>query len=88
MDNVSISNCVSSGVVFAENSGGMLGKVVIIEHDKGIHTIYAKLSRLAPGIHVGKHLARASVIGKVDKSLMFEVTKNNKHLNPLKLIRL
>jgi len=75
-------------IVFAENSGGMLGKVVILEHSNGMHTIYAKLSRLAPGIRVGKKLSRSSVIGKVEKSLMFEVTKNNKHINPLNLIRL
>ncbi len=75
-------------VVFSENSGGMLGRVVIVEHAKGIHTIYAKLSRLAPGIYVGKQLSKGSIIGKVDKSLMFEVTKNNKHINPLKLIDL
>ena len=75
-------------IVFAENSGGMLGKVVIVEHSGGIHTIYAKLSRLAPGISVGKKLSKGSIIGKVDKSLMFEVTKDNKHMNPLNLIRL
>jgi septal ring factor EnvC (AmiA/AmiB activator) len=75
-------------VVFAENSGGMLGKVVIVEHSNGIHTIYAKLSRLAPGISVGKRLSKGAIIGKVDKSLMFEVTKDNKHMNPLNLIRL
>jgi len=81
--------CVMPGkIVFAENSGGMLGKVVIIEHENQMHTIYAKLSRLAPGIHVGKKLSTGTVIGKVDKSLMFEVTKNNKHMNPMKLIRL
>ena len=66
----------------------MLGKVVIVEHTQGIHTIYVKLSRLAPGIRVGKKVAKGTVIGKVEKSLMFEVTKNNKHMNPLKLIRL
>ena len=75
-------------IVFAENSGGMLGKVVIVEHANGIHTIYAKLSRLAPGIRVGKQLRKADTIGKVEKSLMFEVTKDNQHINPLKLIRL
>ncbi len=75
-------------IVFSENSGGMLGKVVIVEHSGGIHTIYAKLSRLAPGISVGKKLSKGAIIGKVDKSLMFEVTKDNKHMNPLNLIRL
>ena len=83
-----VRSVLAGKIVFAENSGGMLGKVVIVEHNKGIHTIYAKLSRLAPGIRVGKKVSRKTVIGKVEKSLMFEVTKNNKHINPMKLIRL
>jgi septal ring factor EnvC (AmiA/AmiB activator) len=83
-----VRSVLAGKIVFAENSGGMLGKVVIIEHANKMHTIYAKLSRLAPGIHVGKRISRATIIGKVDKSLMFEVTKSNKHMNPLTLIRL
>jgi septal ring factor EnvC (AmiA/AmiB activator) len=83
-----VKSVLGGRVVFAENSGGMLGKVVIVSHPNKIHTIYAKLSRLAPGIHVGKRLSKGAIIGKVDKSLMFEVTKDNKHMNPLKLIRL
>ncbi len=83
-----VRNVLKGKIVFSENSGGMLGRVVIVEHARGIHTIYAKLSRLAPGIHVGKQLSQGSIIGKVDKSLMFEVTKDNKHINPLKLISL
>jgi septal ring factor EnvC (AmiA/AmiB activator) len=83
-----VRSVLKGKIVFSENSGGMLGRVVIVEHARGIHTIYAKLSRLAPGIHVGKQLSQGSIIGKVDKSLMFEVTKDNKHMNPLKLIHL
>ena len=83
-----VRSVLAGKVVFAENSGGMLGKVVIVEHSNKMHTIYAKLSRLAPGIRVGKRLSKGTIIGKVDKSLMFEVTKNNKHINPITLIRL
>jgi septal ring factor EnvC (AmiA/AmiB activator) len=83
-----VKNVLDGEVVFAENSGGMLGKVVIISHPNNLHTIYAKLSRLAPGIHVGKRLLKGSIIGKVNKSLMFEVTRDNKHMNPLDLIQL
>lgn len=86
--NAKVRSVLAGKVVFAENSGGMLGKVVIIEHANKIHTIYAKLSRLAPGIHVGKRVRASTIIGKVDSTLMLEVTKNNKHMNPLKLIRL
>ncbi len=83
-----VRSVLDGKIVFAENSGGMLGKVVIIAHPNNIHTIYAKLSRLAPNIKVGRRVSKGSIIGKVDSTLMFEVTKNNRHLNPLKLIRL
>ncbi|MBD3792678.1 MAG: peptidoglycan DD-metalloendopeptidase family protein [Campylobacterales bacterium] len=83
-----VKSVLDGKIVFAEDSGGMLGKVVIIEHANRLHTIYAKLSRLAPGIHVGKPVGKGTVIGKVNSTLMFEVTKNNKHMNPLKLISL
>ena len=83
-----VKSILNGRIVFAEDSGGMLGRVVIIEHANQLHTIYAKLARLAPGIHVGKEVKIGSILGKVNKSLMFEVTKNNKHMNPLKLIRL
>lgn len=83
-----VKSVLDGKIVFAEDSGGMLGKVVIIEHANRLHTIYAKLSRLAPGIHVGKRVGKGTVIGKVNSTLMFEVTKNNKHMNPLKLISL
>ncbi len=60
-----VKSVLSGEVVFAEDSGKMLGKVVIIEHKNNIHTIYAKLSRLAPGIKVGKRVSKGTVIGKV-----------------------
>lgn len=83
-----VKSVLSGRIVFAEDSGGMLGRVVIIEHDNQLHTIYAKLARLAPGIHVGKEVSMGTILGKVNKTLMFEVTKNDKHMNPLNLIRL
>jgi len=83
-----VKSILRGRIVFAEDSGGMLGRVVIIEHDNQLHTIYAKLARLAPGIHVGKEVSKGSILGKVNKILMFEVTKNNKHMDPLKLIKL
>ena len=83
-----VRSVLDGKIVFAENSGGMLGKVVIIAHSNNMHTIYAKISRLAPNIKVGRRVSKGSIIGKVNSVLMFEVTKNNKHLNPLKLIRL
>lgn len=87
-DGAKVKVVLDGKVVFAEDSGGMLGKVVIVSHDNGIHTIYAKLSRLAPDIQVDRRISRGTIIGKVNSSLMFEVTKNKKHIDPLSIIKL
>jgi murein DD-endopeptidase MepM/ murein hydrolase activator NlpD len=53
-----------------------------------MHTIYAGLSQIAPDIKVGRKLKRGYVVGRVKSKLVFEATKNSKHINPLKLIKL
>lgn len=73
-------------VIFAKETA-MLDNVVIIEHDNGLHTIYAHLDKIAPTVEVGKRLKQGSVIGRVERELMFQVTQRNTHLDPLKVIR-
>jgi murein DD-endopeptidase MepM/ murein hydrolase activator NlpD len=64
----------------------MLGKVVVVSHSKKIHTVYAGLSKIAPTIHVGAKIQKGYVVGKVNEKLIFQATKDSKHINPLKLI--
>lgn len=73
-------------VIFAKPTA-MLDNVVIIEHDNGLHTIYAHLDKIAPTVEVGKRLKQGSIIGRVGKELMFQVTQRNAHINPLQMIR-
>jgi len=82
-----VQNVLNGKVVFAGKSS-MLGKVVVVAHSGKMHTVYAGLSKIAPNIKVGRKIKKGYVIGKVNKKLMFEATKNSKHINPLKLIRL
>ena len=85
--NAKVKNVLNGRVVFAKKTP-MLGKVVIIEHKNNLHTIYAKMDKIAPTIREGKKVKKGYVIGRVKKELMFEVTQKNKHINPLELIRL
>jgi septal ring factor EnvC (AmiA/AmiB activator) len=85
--NAKVHNVLNGKVVYAGNSS-MLGKVVVIAHSGKMHTIYAGLSQIAPDIKVGRKLKRGYVVGRVKSKLVFEATKNSKHINPLKLIRL
>ena len=85
--NAKVKTVLDGKVVFAKQTP-MLGKVVIVQHKNGLHTIYAKMSKIAPTIREGKRVRKGYVIGRVEKELMFEVTQKNRHINPLELIRL
>ncbi|OQX50553.1 MAG: peptidase M24 [Epsilonproteobacteria bacterium 4484_20] len=82
-----VQNVLNGKVVFAGKSS-MLGKVVVVAHSGKMHTVYAGLSKIAPNIKVGRKIKKGYVIGKVNRKLMFQATKNSKHINPLKLIQL
>jgi len=82
-----VQNVLNGKVVFAGKSS-MLGKVVVVAHSGKMHTVYAGLSKIAPNIRTGRKIKRGYVVGKVKSKLMFQATKNSKHINPLKLIKI
>lgn len=77
---------VLNGKVILAKSNPMLNNVIIIEHANEMHTIYANLEKIAPTIKKGKRVKKGAVIGRINKALMFEVTKKNYHINPLQMI--
>ena len=85
--NAKVKNILNGKVVFAGKSS-MLGKVVVVSHSKKVHTVYAGLSKIAPTIRVGAKIKKGYIIGKVSQKLIFQATKNSKHINPLKLIKI
>lgn len=85
--NEKVKNILNGKVVFAGKSS-MLGKVVVVSHSKKIHTVYAGLSKIAPTIRVGSKIKKGYVLGKVSEKLIFQATKDSKHINPLKLIKM
>ncbi|HHD72762.1 MAG TPA: M23 family metallopeptidase, partial [Epsilonproteobacteria bacterium] len=85
--NAKVHNILNGKVVFS-GSSSMLGKVVVVSHSGRMHTVYAGLSKIAPNIRKGTRIKKGYVIGRVSRKLMFEVTKNSKHINPVKLIKL
>ncbi len=78
---------IFNGKVILAKSTVMLKNLIIIEHDNGLHTIYAHLSSIAPTVLVGQRIKQGSVIGRVGGDLLFEVTQRNAHINPMQVIR-
>jgi len=85
--NAKVKNVLNGKIVFARDTP-VLGKVVIVEHKNNLHTIYAKMDKIAPTVKEGKRIKKGYIIGRVEKELMFEVTQKNRHINPLELINL
>lgn len=83
--NAKVKNVLNGKVILTQKTS-LLDNIVIIEHDNGMHTIYAHLDMIAPTVVKGQKLKRGSVIGRVNDELMFEVTQKNYHINPLQLI--
>jgi septal ring factor EnvC (AmiA/AmiB activator) len=80
-------NAVLTGKVIFAKKTPSLKKVVIIQHKNKYHTIYAHLDKIAPTIKRGKIVKKGFVIGKVNSSLTFQITKQNYYINPLKFIK-
>ncbi|WP_087689737.1 zinc metallopeptidase, M23 family [Campylobacter lari] len=84
--NASVRNVLDGKVVFAKATP-TLKQVVIVENKDGIHTIYAHLDKIAPGVKVGRNIKKGYIIGRVESDLTFEVTQKNFHINPLEMIK-
>jgi len=84
--NAKVKTVLNGTVVLAKNMP-LLENVVIVEHSNHLHTIYAHLDKIAPGIKKGKRIKKGAAIGRISEELVFEVTQKNYHINPLQLIR-
>lgn len=78
---------VLNGKVILAKKTQLLDNVVIVKHANGLHTIYAHLDQIAPTIQKGKKVKKGAIIGRVDNELIFEVTQNSYHIDPMSLIK-
>ncbi len=84
--NAKVKTVLNGKVILAKKTQ-LLDNVVIIKHSNGLHTIYAHLDQIAPTIRKGKKVKRGATIGRVDHELIFEVTQNSYHIDPMSLIK-
>ncbi len=85
VSDATVKSVLNGKVIFAKDTSS-LEKVVIIEHNDEIYTIYAHLDKIAPTIQVGQKVKKGYIIGRVTNDLTFEVTQKNFHIDPLELI--
>jgi murein DD-endopeptidase MepM/ murein hydrolase activator NlpD len=84
--NSRVKSVLDGKIIYADKTS-MLDNVVIVKNRDNIHTIYAHLSKIAPTIKVGKKVPKGYILGRVGRELTFEVTQNEKHINPMRLIK-
>lgn len=83
-NNAKVKTVFNGKVIYADKTA-VLDYIVIVEHKNGLHTIYANLSQIAPGISKGKKVKKGKIIGRVKDELIFEVTQKSYHINPIRL---
>ena len=85
--NAKVYSVLKGKVIYAKNNAGTLGNVVIIKHSNGLHTVYSQLSNIPRSLKVGKWIPKGYVIGRVNRTLVFQATKNNRYINPIQLFK-
>ena len=85
--NAKVRNIFNGRVILAKWTPH-LKNVVIVQATNGLYLIYANLDKIAPYIKKGRRIKKGYTIGRVNNKLIFEITKNNAHINPLDVIRL
>ena len=80
------------GTVIRRGWKGGYGRVIFIRHGTRYTTIYAHLSRYAPGLKVGSKVTQGQIIGRVGRSgmatgphLHYEFRIDGVHRNPVKV---
>ncbi len=85
--NAKVRNVLNGKIILAKWTPH-LKYVVIVKHSNNLYTIYANLDKLDPYIKKGRRIKKGYTLGRVNTKLIFEVTKNQAHINPLELIRI
>ena len=84
----------AAGHGFIERRGWVkgYGRYILIRHSNGYKTAYAHMSAFKKGLKVGSRVSQGQVIGFIGRSgrvtgshLHYEVIRNGKYLNPLKV---
>ncbi|MCW5590400.1 MAG: peptidoglycan DD-metalloendopeptidase family protein [Legionellales bacterium] len=80
---------VAAGKIIFRGHQHGYGNVVVIDHGRGITTLYAHMARFKPGEHLDMQVKQGQVIGYVGESGLatgphchFEFRENGQHLNP------
>lgn len=84
--NTKVKTVFNGKIIYADKTA-VLDNIVIIEHENGLHTIYANLSQISPNIKKGKKIKKGYTIGRVSDELIFEVTQKSFHINPIRLFQ-
>ncbi len=80
-------HAVADGIVSFAGSNKVMGKVVVIQHRDGWHTVYNDLKEISPQIKTGSHVKASDAIGIADKILKLELLHNKKPVDPDKYIK-
>jgi len=83
--NLNIYNILNGKIIYIKKDSGVLENTIIIEHKNKVHTVYTNVDSINDNLSIGKRVRKGSIIGMVSDTLIFQVTQENKYIDPEEL---
>ncbi len=83
--NSEVFNVLNGKIIYIKKDSGVLENTVVIEHRNKVHTVYSNLDSINPNLSIGQRIRKGSSIGIINDTLIFQVTQENRYINPEEL---
>lgn len=85
--NAQVRSILDGEILFIKRDDSRFKNIVIVKYDDGLNAIYSNMDEVSTTVSVGMNVTQGFTLGKVNKILIFQTTKNNKYIDPEKLFR-
>lgn len=83
--NSEVYNVLNGKVIYIKKDSSVLENIVVIEHKDKVHTIYSNIDSINYSLSIGQRVRKGTSIGMVNDTLIFQVTQENRYINPEEL---
>ncbi|MEA2017099.1 MAG: peptidoglycan DD-metalloendopeptidase family protein [Campylobacterota bacterium] len=83
--NSEVYNVLNGKVIYIKKDSSVLENIVVIEHKDKVHTIYSNIDSINYSLSIGQRVRKGTSIGMLNDTLIFQVTQENRYINPEEL---
>ena len=84
-ENSKVYNVLNGKIIYIKKDSGVLENTVVIEHKNKVHTVYTNLDSINNNLSIGQRVRKGTPLGTVNDILIFQVTQENRYIDPEEL---